>query len=195
MSDDKIQKILYVFIASGVSLCCLMLTMPILILSFRHSGGFIDQVVSRRIAYCAWRDPLLAGTDFPVSRLAVIITCLTCWAPAALAIGVSLRIGYPKWYIPVFVVTTCIAGTLLFAPQFLAHYHYREPSTEYFVRNISVSVVFSAVMVGMVFLRRLRMAKERPRKILLVCSYLWMFVAFHCVASFFYIFNCFGKVE
>jgi len=192
MTDDKMLKNLWVFIAVVASLCCLMLTMPIITMSFRSCDGLINQVVARRIAYCAWRDSSGAATDYPVNTLAVI---LACWTPAVLAIGASLRIGYPKWYIPVFVVTTCIAGTLLFTPRCLAHYHYRVPNTDFFVRNIVVSAVLSAVTVGIVFLHRLKTAKERPRKILLACSYLWMLVAFHCVASFFYIFNNFGTVE
>jgi hypothetical protein len=160
--------------------------------NFRSSDGLVNETIARKIAYCAWLDSSLSAVHYPVNIMVVI---LVCWVPAALALGVSLRIGYPKWYIPIFFVTTCITGTLLFTPQLLTHYHFRVPSTNYFIRNISVSAVFSAVTVGIVFLYHLITAKERPSKMLIACSYLWILVAFHCVASFFYIFRLFTPVE
>lgn len=192
MTDKRKWNNLYVFIATAVSACCLLLTIPMIMTSFRSSGNLVNETVARKIAYCAWLDPSLSAVHYPVNTLVVI---LACWAPAALALGVSLGIGYPKWYIPVFVVATCATGTLLFAPQLLAHYHFRVPSTNYLIRNIGVSAVFSAVTVGIVFLHHLRTAKEHPRKMLIACSYLWILVAFHCVASFFYIFSLFAAVE
>jgi hypothetical protein len=160
--------------------------------NFRSSDDLVNETIARKIAYCAWLDTSLSAVHYPVNTLVVI---LACWVPAALALSVSLRIGYPKWYIPIFVITTCITGTLLFAPQLLAHYHFRVSSTNYFIRNISVSAVFSAVTVGIVLMHHLITAKDRPRKVLIACSYLWILVAFHCAASFFYIFSCFMPVE
>lgn len=174
-----------------VAACCFLLTLPSIIDSFMGSD-LMHEVMARKIAYCAWQDPSLEATHYPINTLLVIAVC---WAPVIATLGISLKIGYPKWFILIFIVATCLAGVILFTPQLLAHYHFQRASTQYFVRNIAVSAVCSTVTIVTILLHQLKTKQKRPNRILLACSYFWILIAFHFTASFFYIFNPFCAIE
>jgi len=192
MSDERMRHKLHAFIALAVSGYYFALAIPLIIRSLRNSSPLLDEIVARKIAYCAWQDTSLDAVHYSLNPLLVVFVCLF---PIVLAFGISLKIGHPRWYVAVFVVAAYVAGTRLFAPQFLAHFHFRVPSTSYFFRNIGVSFVLSGVTVGTVFLHRKTKANDNPHGTLLACSFLWMMVAFHFLASFFYIFAASVAIE
>jgi len=176
----------------AVSAACFLCTIPSLASTLNDPGGLSHETIARSIAYVAWRDTSVGAVHYPFSPLLVAFIIL---ASVALSLGISLKIGYPRWYIPVFVVATFFAGTVFFTPQILGHYHFQEPSTSYFFHNLRVSAVGSLVTAATVFFYRLARANNRPPMAWLVLSYSWTIVAFHFLASFFYVFRPFVAVE
>ena len=192
MINDRRRVVLKAIIPVAISAACFVCTIPSLASTLNDPGGLSHETIARSIAYVAWRNTSVAAVHYPFNPLLVALIIL---ASAALSLGFSLKIGYPRWYIPVFVVATFFAGTLFFTPQILGHYHFQQPSTSYFLHNIGVSAVGSLVTTATVFFYRLAKPNNQPRIAWLVLSYSWTIVAFHLLASFFYMFRPFVAVE
>jgi hypothetical protein len=189
-----IPKAIFPFAISAACFLCAtprlvsMLTSPY---DDPYSDDLAYSIMARKIGYVAWPDESPAILQHPPSPLLVVFVTL---APVALALGASVKVGYPRWYIPVFVVAAYFAGSLFFTPQSFPHYQSAQPST-IFLHNIGVSAVGSAATAAILFLHRLARADNRPPMTWLLLSYSWTTIAFHFLASFFYIFRLLVIVE
>ncbi len=169
---------------------------PVLIITMHlrvpFSPNLCDEIVARKVAYCLGLDASLQAVSYQTSPL---LLALLCVGLAAVTLSASRMIGLAGWLIPALIVACFVTGSFLFSPQFLAHFHFRQPSTYYFVTNVAWSLAVSIAIVSVGAWLHYRRRNGRPAILALLGQLCCIALASHSLCSFFYVFDFFVAVE
>jgi len=190
LDDKKADKIFYIITIFWL-IYCLLYSFVFIIDYYHNATLFLGEILARKLAYCLWLNPSLKAVSYTVNSLlmlGIVIATSGLLSILVRKLDVSIRT------IPFFLFVCFVNGSFLFSPHILAHYHFRETSTEYFFKNIVSGIGATAFCLCLNYCL-IKRNVNLFSSIRLSSQIIIAFISIYLLSSFFYIFGLSGGIE